>query len=397
MYLRPVLVLFVCVLTLLRVATGTAHAQTTWVIDDDGLGTSANCDAALAALASPAAALTVASSGDTILVCPGTYVGTVLFAGKAVTLRSIAGASVTILDGGASGSVVTFTHGEGRDSVLEGFTIRNGLATSRGGGIWVSSASPVIRGNVITANRGCVGAGISVEQSNALIERNTITANIQGGCSGATTGGGVLIAGNSTAVVRENTISFNSGVAFGGGIALNAAGSPTIERNVIIGNSALDEGGGISILNDANPDIVGNVIVRNQAPSGGGIYWLVPVASRGILLANNTIAENDSPNGSGIVADAFDGNAVVVNNTIVAKAGQIAVLCGSFNDLLIPAFRFNNVYSATGPEYSGICADQTGANGNISADPRFVDPAANDFHLQLTSPNIEAGDNEAAY
>ena len=67
------------------------------------------------------------------------------------------------------------------------------------GGIWIFNASPVIRGNVIMANRGCSAAGMAVERSNALIERNTIAASIQGGCSGATTGGGMLIASDSTA------------------------------------------------------------------------------------------------------------------------------------------------------------------------------------------------------
>ena len=49
-----------------------------------------------------------------------------------------------------------------------------------------------------------------------------------------------------------------------------------------------------------------------------------------------------------------------------------------------PQFRFNNVFSVSGAAYGGICADQTGVNGNISADPLFVNSAAGDYHLQPT-------------
>ena len=58
-------------------------------------------------------------------------------------------------------------------------------------------------------------------------------------------------------------------------------------------------------------------------------------------------------------------------------------------------FAFNNVFSASGTAYGGICPDQTGNNGNISADPLFVDPVHGKYHLQPGSPAIDAGDNTA--
>jgi hypothetical protein len=41
------------------------------------------------------------------------------------------------------------------------------------------------------------------------------------------------------------------------------------------------------------------------------------------------------------------------------------------------------------------CIPQTGANGNISADPLFT--SASDFQLQPTSPAIDAGSNSASH
>ncbi len=57
--------------------------------------------------------------------------------------------------------------------------------------------------------------------------------------------------------------------------------------------------------------------------------------------------------------------------------------------------RTNNIYSAEGAAYGGICADETGLNGNISADPLFVDPLNGNYRLQVNSPAIDAGDNAA--
>ncbi len=56
---------------------------------------------------------------------------------------------------------------------------------------------------------------------------------------------------------------------------------------------------------------------------------------------------------------------------------------------------FNNVYTAGGTAYEGSCGDPTGTDGNISADPLFVDLASNDYHLGTGSPSIDAGDNTA--
>jgi len=46
--------------------------------------------------------------------------------------------------------------------------------------------------------------------------------------------------------------------------------------------------------------------------------------------------------------------------------------------------------------YGGICTDQTGIAGNISADPLFTDPVAGNYTLQPTSPSIGVGDNASS-
>ena len=109
---------------------------------------------------------------------------------------------------------------------------------------------------------------------------------------------------------------------------------------------------------------------------------------------NNTIADNDSPSSSGVYAGGFDAKTPFINNIIVAKAGQRALWCN--NNVLAPGiFKFNNIYAPIGSPYE-LCPFQiTGVDGNISADPIFVDPLNDNYLLRIGSPAIDAGYNSA--
>jgi parallel beta-helix repeat protein len=341
-------------------------------------------------------AIDVADPGDTVLVAPGTYFENLNFGGKAITVESTQGPEATIIDGNQAGSVVTFVSGEGPSSVLRGFTLQRGLAGSDGGGINILSSSPTVVGNIITDNRVCGdGAGISARFSSARIEGNLITNNGGIVCSGIS-GGGIRVGGVGQVQIIDNVITGNSASSgFGGGIDLFAAGTPTIRGNVIRANTAAF-GGGIHIVNQSDATIVQNVINGNHAGQGGGIYWLIPSGVRGPLLVNNTVASNQAETqGSGIFAGGFDAQVQLFNNIVEGASGQSAIYCDEFYDPAPPILKSNNVFSDGAAAYGGTCGDPTGTNGNISADPLFVDPANADYHLAAGSPSIDSGDNSA--
>lgn len=192
-------------------------------------------------------------------------------------------------------------------------------------------------------------------------------------------------------MIEDNHIGDGSG----GGIALFAAGTPTISGNVIVNNTTDLQGGGLHFANISDASVVQNIIAGNAAGWGGGIYWLVPSGARGPRLVNNTIVGNLSPNGSAVFADGFDVSTVLYNNLIIASLGQTALFCGNFNDTNPPILRSNDVYSAEGAAYGGICSDQTGNNGNLSVDPMLRDPAGGDLHPVAGSAVVDSGDNSA--
>lgn len=382
-------------LALLLFSTSPAAAQVTWVVDDDGQGTAADCDAATPALRKVGDGIAAAGDGDTVLVCPGAYSEFIDFGGKAITVRSVGGSAVTALESSSlSNPVVIFQRAETATSVLEGFTLSHS-SNSAASGIEINRASPIIRGNRITQNFACIGSGIFVQSGSAVIEDNTIEVNRpRAGCSPASSGGGgIAVSGDSTVIIRRNAISNNSAFdgAAGGGILLSDAGTPTIESNVFWGNVA-HYGGAIGLIGRSDATIAGNLIVRNRGGWGGGIYWKVPAGGRGPLVVSNTIAENFISNdGSAIFADGFDAATALYNNNIVAFVAQNAVFCTFGADLNPPVFRFNNVFSR-GAKYTGTCTDQTGVNGNISVDPLFIDAPAGNYRVPGGSPVVDAGD-----
>jgi hypothetical protein len=347
------------------------------------------------------AAINAANNGDTVLVAPGTYVENLNFNGKAITVTSSGGAAVTIVDGNAKAAVATFISNEGNNSVLNGFTLRNGVPNNffpifdDGGGIVIYNASPTITNNVITGNHAIAGIGITAQNSSAVIRGNTITGNTQAGGDGGG-GGGIEVLGGAPQIIG-NTITNNSmlGGGSGGGIDV-FGGSPTIRNNYIAGNSVYNSGGAIDIVNGGSSVVVQNIIVNNSAGhggSGGGINMQTP-ADETAVIANNIIVGNTAyDSSSGLFLDVL-GPVKISNNIVVAAPGQNAIVCPSYASTF-PMFSHNDVVAASGQPWSSNCAGFAQSNGNISADPRFVDAANGNYHLQAGSPAIDAGDNSA--
>lgn len=341
-------------------------------------------------------AIDVAVAGDTVLVAAGTYNETIDFRAKAITVTSESGAASTTINGDGVGVVVTMIANAGETPVLRGFTVYNGGASgSTDGAIDTSGGPALIENNTITGNRFCGEGAVTVRFSSATIRNNLISGNSQDLCSGGVGGAGVSIVGAGTVQLLNNVITGNTHGTGAGGVALFAAGGPTISGNVIKDNVGWF-GGGMSLVNQSDAAITNNIIAGNRGAQGGGIYVSVPFGARGPLVVNNTMAANQANNGLAAYATGFYAQTAFVNNILVGEGTASVVECDGTYDQTPPTIRFNDVYNrGTGSEYSGICTDQTGVNGNISADPSFVEAAAGNFHIR-PGPAVDAGTNTDA-
>lgn len=346
-------------------------------------------------------AIDAAAAGDTVLVEPGIYRERISFRGRPLLLLSRSGPALTVIDGGASGTVVTFRQGEGNDAVLDGFTITGGSHPRDAGGIHVYDASPTLRNNIVRDNiGGRRGHGISlVNSARAWLEGNQINSNGSWpDGNGAGGGGGIGVEGAGAVEIRGNHIANNRVHRYssGGGINLMNAGTVHVVGNRIEGNQARLSGGGIAIYGSSGAHIENNLIIGNRLSEpghGGGVQWLVNDGTLAPALVGNTIIANYAQSGSGIHADGLDQHARIINNLVLAPAGMSAIECGDFGDLAPPIVRHNNALSDV-EAYAGLCAIAMtgGRDGNRSQTPLF---AAGSWRLAPGSPGIDAGDGLA--
>jgi hypothetical protein len=233
-----------------------------------------------------------------------------------------------------------------------------------------------IDGPAATVIHGNGGTGVTMGPG-GTIRGFTITGSVAFfGAGMSVTGTGSVIAGN----IFEGNVQQSGG--FGAAIGGNSA-SPTIEGNIFRNNSCDRQfsAGVVSFVNFSSPRIANNVFVNNPCSA---ITFLVPEFTTPRVV-NNTIVGNSI----GIRVDRRVRQVTQVyrNNVIVQNGIGLWVDFGT--DANNPVWTNNLVFGNT-TDYQGT-ASQTGANGNVSADPMFVDAAAGNYRLQPFSPAIDTG------
>jgi hypothetical protein len=377
------------VLTLAISAALHAQAATFYVdasrADDTGAGTSW-----ATAKKTIQAAVNMAVTGETVLVTNGVYnIGTTVTPGYAlnnrlvitndITVRSVNGPTVTVIEGSGSNSFNTvsavrcvyMTCGN-----LEGFVLNGGATYGTGGlgsslfqerygggvNMVYSSAGTTVSNCVIQYCRSINGGGAYGGTLNncTLIGNN---ANIGGGSCAGTLNKCVLLNNsahygggydggtpNSGGTLNHCTLSGNAAFWSGGG-----SNGGTLNHCTLSRNSALQGGG------SANSKLLNCTLSGNSAEVGGGSFYS--------SLSSCTLARNSAPDAGGSYLGALT-NCIVWANTDSN---------GSTNNHRDATF----YYSCTTPLPLG--------DGNIDADPLLG--GANDLSLQQGSPCIDTGDN----
>ncbi|MBT7470031.1 MAG: T9SS type A sorting domain-containing protein, partial [Candidatus Cloacimonetes bacterium] len=222
-------------------------------------------------------------------------------------------------------------------ATISNMTLTNGSAY-KGGGIYCFGSNPSLENVLIYENMASFGGGIYFDGSNSNLENVTISNNV------ATSGGGVYFHGGSPNL--ENTQISENTAKNGGGFYCFASSS-SLESVVIYGNTA--ENGGGAYLDIANPSFTNVTINNNIASSVGGGIYSADYSNSNLV---NCVMWSDLP-------EEIFGNGIAVN-------------------------------------YSNIQGGYDG-EGNIDADPLFVDAINGDFHLTEFSPCIDAGNPNSPF
>ena len=401
------------------------------------------------------AGILMAKDGDTVLVAAGIYEGkgnvNVDFEGKKITVRSISGAKNTIIDCGKTQDTrgFIFNKSETAETILEGFTIKNGLH-KEGAGIFINNASPTIRNCIITENSAGdsadysgKGGGICCFDSNVFIEGCTITRNFVGSRFG---GGGVYLGGESNfSNLRAKPILLNCNISDNTGHGIYSEDYVTITvqgctlsmntmRGIVctanyarttnlITNSRIEQNmeGGVRVSEETVLNITKSIIRNNSAKSGAGIS-----CSRTCTLnvSDCVIADNAADNyGGGFGIETWSGSVTIKHTTITGNTsrqmgggiyfGAVPTEMlrltieksivwgnhseGNYDELALSgsAIVIKNSDIRGGLEGIGREAEPNRLTymDNIDEDPLFIDPENGDFRIMENSPAATMGAN----
>jgi hypothetical protein len=252
-------------------------------------------------------------------------------------------------DHGDGGAIVGF---QGVDAIIKENFIRNNYAQSYGGGVHLR------------------------QWSNGEISNNQIIDN------NSTLGAGIHVTYTSSPLISHNLIRSNTSAGGGGGIYVYYYSNPVIERNFIAQNYSWYSAG-IGVYWSSEPQIRDNTLVRNK-----GLAVLCNTGGSGTtIVTGNTIADNNGRYSTGGIRCPA-GNAIIERNIITSNGGFGLDKDPGYNQTI----RYNDVWGNTKGNYGPNIGDQTGLSGNISADPCFAGPDANNYHLLPVSPCTDTGD-----
>lgn len=220
-------------------------------------------------------ALSLANSGSTVQLRPGTYTNTTgelfpLVVKTGVTLRgepSTRGRGIEITGGGKflspswAGQNVTIV--AQTKATIQGLTLKN--SNTRGSAIWVEAGSPTIVNNTFVGNNR---EGVFVSSTATPIVRDNLFNQNQGNGVSFTRDSGGLLERN---IIRDS----------GYGVAIGERSKPQLTNNQIIQN--LD---GLVIVGDSRPTLKQNLIANNKRDG------IVVAGDAQPILQENVLREN---------------------------------------------------------------------------------------------------------
>ena len=347
-------------------------------------------------------AISVAQTGEVVVANAGIYTNSSVVVYGATTNRVALTNGITLL--GVYGPASTTIDGNGRtrgvylgsNSILNGFTIRSGVARTSGdytnersgGGIW-SEPSGMVSNCVISFNSADPNYGHGGGMYGGSAFNCVFTTNIARYGGGASQGtlANCLVSSNGAwgdgggcygSTVYNSTLSYNRSVNGdgGGGAYRSTLYNCTLSSNI----AAYYNGGGAAYSALYNCHVTANGAVYY----GGGTYYST---NYGCVLTGNWVTYA----GGGAYAGTLC-NCTVVGNSSWSYGGGI--VSGTLSNCIVYFNLAPGSFNWTSATFDHCCTTPLPSGpGNLTNEPAFMNLAANDLHLHFGSPCIDAGTN----
>jgi parallel beta-helix repeat protein len=338
-----------------------------------------------------------ASAGDTVMVHPGTYYEhDIDFLGKAITVMGTdpedsATVASTVVDGDSLGMIFVFQSDEDSTSRLEGLTVTN--AAPPAAIYCCNTSSPYITNNFVSGGLSAIGIQC-VNTSSPIISNNVITYSNYAGFGGIQTwdtaapriiNNVIKDNGTSAIYIRRGRVIVEGNLITGNrdGIVCIEGSSPLIKNNYIVENSW----SGIDIAYYSSSAEISNNII-----SGNGYNGIHIDRATNIIITNNIVTRNGNEGiGVGSYSSAYVKNTIIWNNSVIdTTGGEIRI--GVYTQPSNFVISYSCVEGGSSSVYVESGSTLNWGDGMIDTDPLFVNPDSSDYHLQSTSPCIDAGD-----
>ncbi len=273
-------------------------------------------------------AVDAAVSGDEVLVYPGMYTGTgeqvVDTLGKSITIRSVAGAGDTVIDGEQSRRCLLSSTNAAPQIVIEGFLMRGGSADG-GGGVKVSGHAVTFRHCRVEHCRATeAGGGVLLSGSDSAFEWCEISEN-----ESDLNGGGMLVL-HSDATMHNCVVSSNVSWYFGGGIWSDGCSFDFVDTD-LVDNTTAHGGGGIRLSGPFETSTFdGCMFSGNRCEGlwsgGGGVYVYQSMAIFKNCEVSNNFAGGSSGSGGGVLCWESDSALVecdISDNEVTQEGGGV--------------------------------------------------------------------------
>jgi len=313
------------------------------------------------------AAINASSSGDSIMVLPGTYYTDIDFSGKDVHVESTDGPDSTLL----FNCNITIDKGESRAAVLKGFRVE-GDVDYYVNVIEIENSDPTIVGNVF-CNYYCSYCGAMYEDA-------------KNGCVIGLVNSAALIEGNE---FIDNDIYWDS--YFSGSDYSILRGFCIYIENLVPGDQV---------------EIRNNHFIDNDGTFYSVYVWGYCVyASGNVLFDNNLFHNNGSSTNWYDKANAIyceEASEVSITNSTFFENGYqsnrpVILVAASASCEIRNCIIWENALSGSpNVEYSDVQNGFSGI-GNIDENPQFVTDLLSDCHLGSGSLCIDAGDPDSSY
>jgi len=370
--------------------------------------------------------------GDTVLINPGLYVERINLLGKNIVIGSLmlmtgddSYIRRTIIDGDSLGSVVTIPPGSDNRTVISGLTIQNGGRSRYGGGVNCTGSWPILEYLLVQRCGSREGGGIFVDQDSTIVRYSTMYANLA-----TSRGSGIFMSGGILS--KLNFIDNRNG-------ALSCTNRPVVEDCYFEGttgtyrNSCVKTDNAVGRFSrlviqynyceaigcDNDASLFENILVQynvGEDCGGAGFANSTTIINRALFTNNFSLAGGRS-SALGFFSSA---NVLLSNVTVIAgeNSGTSLIL---FNLASMPRF-VNSIIDRndaglfsffngppSGVLFAYCCFPDSGGlqmrngdhlewlEGNIFADPGYINPETGDYRLQEDSPCIDAGVAEFAW